>query len=117
MAQHLPASQQPQPGAQHQPPTAAKSQHTLTWRAGGASGSSAAAGSPRSRGSHDSGAPEKAASQSQPVQGAAVLPGVALYYTEHLQGVPHTLSKLVRFLLRGSWRDDDLIMQCTACSP
>ena len=24
------------------------------------------------------------------------LPGLALYYTEALQGVPHTLSKLVR---------------------
>jgi hypothetical protein len=31
---------------------------------------------------------------------AAPLPGLALYYTDALQGVPHTFSQLVRGLVR-----------------
>jgi hypothetical protein len=35
------------------------------------------------------------------------LPGLALYYTEALQGVPHTLSKLVR--------NDSKMIICSIC--
>ena len=89
-----PGQMQPQPH-QHHRPAGAKAPHALTWHAGGSGAGSVAA---VAVGGSSSAAASRAEKSVQPplLPDMAPLPGLALYYTEALQGVPHTLSKLVR---------------------
>lgn len=90
--QQPPAGQLQPKHHQHQVPAGGRAPHALTWHAGG-SGTSAAA--PAGSGGSARADRDKVL-QPQPPPDPAPLPGLALYYTEALQGVPHTLSKLVR---------------------
>lgn len=89
-----------QPGApalQQPHPPGGRPQHALTWH-----------GSGRSSGSSDGGGVASARHEAAKLHGqvdsavlaaeAHTLPGVSLYYCEHVHGVPHTLSRLVRFV-------------------
>lgn len=75
-----------------QPTAPARSQHALTWHGAGGGGVATARHEAANKAHGGSGQPDAAALAA----GMQTLPGVAVYYSEHVHGVPHTLSRLVR---------------------